>query len=1038
LEQNREPQVLFLQHHHHHHVAAYPLTITTTTTTAATIHHRRKEREGGATIRLHRTVGTISILLLSVCLGGTLIVSAHSAFAYVPNHGMSLTSTPYTRTMRRRNPAPYTRTLVSSSKIAPERTSPMNATNNNNDSDISDTGDNFVQENFDSDKNPYYASNETFFHKNGKSDPIRDRRSDDMYNLERLLSKNENDSTVDHHLKPRSINNLESDQEKGSSSSESGNRSLQEGLRSVESEGKDNEQIQLQPDSGEEKSSDYSSEGFRMNNALSSVFRRIRPFKSMKQIFGGSSSQGNNITSTLKNDSIQMNNNDTDFGISTDMNVSDLEIEDISDDSSNEKTPWLRKLWGKRNARTLEEGIRRERRTTLSSLMNKAIINGRPSQERSYVERSLMGLITGLAEEVEDLDIELNTISKTPFWRKEVEEIRINFSRLGFRPLQITGAGAGGNSVVEIVGLGNDDSTNNDGFLIDGLDELVTNSSSSTEQQGSGANGGSVPELSFVECADEAFDRIDEDGNGALDKDELTQALNSISGIKKNKDSIEELASDLVQLYDDNGDGAVDRDEYQRMVEDMAKFRTAKEEELKSDQKNAFASVKDSIRSVSKGISKKTGEVVSAARDKYFSDKNQEDENETEMGSIVLSKVNLDLRRLVFGAIPIVKKITPGGHLILEPFTATMTASFSREDVMGSFLIDAALRRLVARALRVRIRSYRDLVEGALFVGRQWKMTCKTAPVVEVLELSNVEFDSRGKMIVTGKAKIRADPDAPIVTSTFKLRTKIGTRKNGQVIKLKEPELAFVFECPKAIERGLAATCKTFGLPPPERPEPYYSFFPIYSPFSVDDDTGGFDMGEDNCIRSIYIKNGKLRFEMSVVLRPGRFLGNHYLAFTVPQRTFIITMDRVWNGVREARANKQVADSAKKLKEAKEALERKAAKKSNDSSSEVSVSSSESPILTTETTLTSTSMDSKEKASTPRSRLFKTIKENTPKPKSFYTRFLEGYTMVKREEEANSERITNDISDWFGRQGLTDDATSTAFDQLEQEEGKTE
>merc|ERR1712134_206047 len=99
-------------------------------------------------------------------------------------------------------------------------------------------------------------------------------------------------------------------------------------------------------------------------------------------------------------------------------------------------------------------------------------------------------------------------------------------------------------------------------------------------------------------------------------------------------------------------------------------------------------------------------------------------------------------------------------------------------------------------------------------------MTCKTAPVVEVLELSNVEFDSRDKLVLTGKARIRADPDAPAVSSTFKLRTKVGTRKNGQVIKLKEPELAFVFECPKFLEKGLAATCETFGLPPPKRPEP--------------------------------------------------------------------------------------------------------------------------------------------------------------------------------------------------------------------------
>ena len=60
---------------------------------------------------------------------------------------------------------------------------------------------------------------------------------------------------------------------------------------------------------------------------------------------------------------------------------------------------------------------------------------------------------------------------------------------------------------------------------------------------------------------------------------------------------------------------------------------------------------------------------------------------------------------------------------------------------------------------------------------------------------------------------------------------------------------------------------------------------------------------------------------MSVVLRPGRFLGNHYLAFTVPQRTFIITMDRVWNGVRAARENKKVTVRSKQLKEMEEMAE---------------------------------------------------------------------------------------------------------------------
>jgi hypothetical protein len=81
-------------------------------------------------------------------------------------------------------------------------------------------------------------------------------------------------------------------------------------------------------------------------------------------------------------------------------------------------------------------------------------------------------------------------------------------------------------------------------------------------------------------------------------------------------------------------------------------------------------------------------------------------------------------------------------------------------------------------------------------------MASKSAPVVEVLGLSNVEFDAQDKMIITGRARIRTGPDAPIVTNTFKVRTKIGTGKRGQTIRLVEPELAFVFECPRAWENG--------------------------------------------------------------------------------------------------------------------------------------------------------------------------------------------------------------------------------------------
>ncbi|KAG7361590.1 EF hand domain containing protein [Nitzschia inconspicua] len=667
--------------------------------------------------------------------------------------------------------------------------------------------------------------------------------------------------------------------------------------------------------------------------------------------------------------------------------------EDDETGSDSEKRPTLRLLWRRRHARTLEEGIRRERTDELSVLMTRAQIDATQGQDRSYVERTLMGVINVLAEEVEDLDIDLTTVRKTPIWRKEVQELRINFSRLGFRPIRM-----GGTNAVPI--------------------EYPAEPSMGTIDI---PNDNNVTDLSFVETADEGFDQIDEDNSGTLDRDELAQALSSISPIETDEESIKELAAELLLLYDVNGDGVVDREEYQQMVEDMAKFRSGAKDREKPDKKNPFsavAAVKESIQSVSQKISKKAAEVASAARDTLMQDDAAPPVDETEMGSIVLTDLNLDLRRLVFGAFPIVKTITPGGPLILEPFTATVTASFSREDVMGSFLLDAGLRRLVARALRVRVRSFRDIVDGALFFGRRWKMFSKTAPVVEVLGLSNVEFDSRDKMVITGRARIRTSPDAPVVTNTFKVRTKIGTRKNGHVIRLVEPELAFVFECPEAVDKGIQTICEVFGIPAPKRPEPLYSFFPIYSPFKVDDNDG-FDMGEDNCIRSIYIRDGKLRFEMSAVLRPGRFLGNHYIAFTLPMRTFIITMDRVKEGIRAARENKKVAARAKKLKQQAEAA--------TASTILTPVAEPRPSIMSSSTSFQQSSVSTSTTSTSRQSRLLETLKKNKPKPKSFFTRFVEGYTMLETQGEAKNERLTNEISDWFGRQGGGSNATTTAM-----------
>ncbi len=66
-------------------------------------------------------------------------------------------------------------------------------------------------------------------------------------------------------------------------------------------------------------------------------------------------------------------------------------------------------------------------------------------------------------------------------------------------------------------------------------------------------------EFSLVQSADEAFNRIDKDKCGTLDREEIAQALGMISELETNEESIQELAEELVSLYDVNSDGVVDR-----------------------------------------------------------------------------------------------------------------------------------------------------------------------------------------------------------------------------------------------------------------------------------------------------------------------------------------------------------------------------------------------------------------------------------------------------------------------------------------------
>lgn len=169
-------------------------------------------------------------------------------------------------------------------------------------------------------------------------------------------------------------------------------------------------------------------------------------------------------------------------------------------------------------------------------------------------------------------------------------------------------------------------------------------------------------------------------------------------------------------------------------------------------------------------------------------------------------------------------------------------------------------------------------------------------------------------------------------------------------------------------------------MPQPPRPKPIYSFFPIYSPFKVDDNDG-FDLGEDNCINSIYIQDGALRFQLSAVLRPGRFLGSHYIAFTVPIRTFIVTLDRVREGMRAARQAKNAAKDGKVAK-------REKARTKIEQAIDAEISRTND----------------------------RNLSKRVQPPKSFFSRFVDGYLQAER-DFSEKTLLTQAIRDFFGSQG---------------------
>lgn len=165
------------------------------------------------------------------------------------------------------------------------------------------------------------------------------------------------------------------------------------------------------------------------------------------------------------------------------------------------------------------------------------------------------------------------------------------------------------------------------------------------------------------------------------------------------------------------------------------------------------------------------------------------------------------------------------------------------------------------------------------------------------------------------------------------------------------------------------------------------------------------------CFCVDYSEKNNLAFfcvQFSAFLRPGRFLGNHYLAFTVPNRTLILTLDRVREGMRNARRNKRLAElAAREVKQLADAHDLKSGGGGG-----------------TQTNSTKPSISPEGKARVQRlEKELKATREMEEKSKrdngkSFISRFVEGYAGAFREEldlEMNA-RLSSSISDFFGSQ----------------------
>ena len=429
-------------------------------------------------------------------------------------------------------------------------------------------------------------------------------------------------------------------------------------------------------------------------------------------------------------------------------------------------TTAIRNLWKKRNARSIEEGIRRGNEEAgptnrnkidsdnennsiqkglitqptalteedvlkdllvyeknndngLSSIQQEnpnIVTNGKngnmeKQNDKRYIARTISGLISALAEEATGVNVNVEMKDETPLWQKHVDKVSIQFERLGIKQLKMGGLDEALQEIsYELPPLLDEDPFAN--VIEDMNDDIMVMISNDYDTN-----------ITSFDTPDDIFNKIDVDKSGALDAEELTSALLIASGVvapnEKSMGALERLAQRLVRLYDTNGDGVIDRDEYKKLVADMTAVRNAqrmkqREREMKTSQMikkrqgirfNPLKLGRDIRRTIfgiksttyddnakyltdPGSIVQESDEDVTTSNDKNpiiqdslsdsfvvnsieGNDTVEKNKNVEEIsndpkvlnamtkgeGSIVLENLKLDLRRLLFGALPVVKKV---------------------------------------------------------------------------------------------------------------------------------------------------------------------------------------------------------------------------------------------------------------------------------------------------------------------------------------------------------------------------------------------